>query len=78
MAMMTLRRPALEGAATIINTRWPACRAGRGACSEACRNGRRVEDYRAQVATLSLNFFYFLTPHTHHPPDLLRILQFRS
>ena len=30
----------------------------------SCRNGRRVEDYRAQVATLSLNFFYFLTPHT--------------
>ena len=23
-----------------------------------CRIGRRVEDYRAQVATLSLNFFY--------------------
>ena len=43
----------------------------RGQCDgAACRIGRRVEDYRAQVATLSLNFFYFLTPHTHHPPDL--------
>ena len=34
-----------------------------------------MEDCRAQVATLSPNIFYFLTPHTHHPPDLLRILQ---
>ena len=34
--------PALVGAAMIINTRWPARRAGRGACSEArAQAGRR-------------------------------------
>ena len=43
MAMMMLRRPALVGAAMIVNTRWPACRAGRGAlCAARAQVGGRV------------------------------------
>ena len=41
-AMMALRRHALEGAAMVVNTRWPACRAGLCACSVArAQVGRR-------------------------------------
>ena len=36
----------------------------------------RVEDYRAQVASLSLNFFYFLLPLTPYTPSRTYTRQF--
>ena len=50
MAMMTLRRPALVGAAMIVNTRWPACRDGRGAlCAARAQPERSDKQHQQQL-----------------------------